>query len=218
VGQLAHFDLTALADRFNLHTFVETGTGRGDSLAYAAPHTAFTTLYSCEINLTLADRAVSRFAIDSRVHVHPLSSAAFLSILLPMLPRDPVLFWLDAHFPGADYGLAPYTDPTISTAVRLPLSQELAIIHQLRPTGAAGDVILIDDARIWLDMAFGSGPLPPAIRPLCPAARDIDFIVDRFADTHNVTVDPSHEGYIVLTPRGKFSVTSMPRALLEEIA
>jgi hypothetical protein len=204
MGQLRHFGLNQLADRFGLNVFVETGTGTGDSLAYAASCFAFDTLYSCEIDLTLADRAVSRFALDSRVHVHPLPSTAFLSVLLPALPAETALFWLDAHFPGADYGMAPYADPTISAAVRLPLQDELNLIHRLRPDHAARDVILIDDARIWVDMDFGSGQLPDHLRPLCPANRHIDFITDLFADTHRMRVDISHEGYIVLTPREDF--------------
>jgi len=214
VGQLAHFDLTGLADRFGLRSFIETGTGRGDSLAYACRFSPpLTRLHSCEVHPALAAAAVSRFAGNPLVQVHSLRSTAFLDRLLPVLPDRPALFWLDAHFPGADYGLAPYDD-TLDPAVRLPLRSELDLIHLLRPLAASRDVILIDDARIWLDLPFGSGPLPDDIRPLCPAGRDIAFIQDLFNGTHDIHVDLSHEGYVMLTPREPPSATGRPRSLL----
>jgi hypothetical protein len=157
VGQLSHFDLTGLAVRYSLRTFVETGTGRGDSLAYACRFSPpLIRLHSCEVHPVLAAAAQTRFAGNPLVQVHSLRSTAFLDRLLPNL---------------------------------------------LRPLAASRDVILIDDARIWLDLPFGSGPIPDSLRPLCPAGRDIAFVQDLFNDTHDIHVDLSHEGYVMLTPR-----------------
>jgi hypothetical protein len=199
MGQLAQFDIGDLVARFGLNLFVETGTGAGDSLACAAQlPPLFSMLYSCEIHPDMAYLSAKRFAHDERVLVSNQASALFLSALLRVLPPTPTLFWLDAHFPGADYGLSTYgSEPSLN--LRLPLEDELQIIHEFR-RGAARDVILIDDARIWLDMNFGSGPLPDALRPLCPANRDIDFIVDLFAPTHIITVHSDDEGYIAVLP------------------
>lgn len=205
MGNLAHFDLTDLAGRYGLKTFVETGTGAGDSLYHAASLRIFDFLRSCEINPELADRAYWRFSSLTHIGVYKMSSARFLAAMLPALTPDPVLFWLDAHFPGADYGLASYDDPDVLNADRLPLAQELYTIRALRPHCAADDVILIDDARIWLDSvgteSFKNGPLPDHLRSVCPTARSIEFINEAFFATHNVAVSPDDEGYIVLTPR-----------------
>lgn len=204
MGLLWAFDLPALVETFGLRRLVETGTGRGDSLAYAAAiHNSdgvplFSQLISCEIIPVLAQQACERFRLERRIEIINSPSEMFLFTVLHEIPQDePVLFWLDAHFPGADSFLAAWGDET-NPAVRLPAVRELDVIKKYRPLNQ--DVILMDDARIWLDEPFIEGLLPDDVRPFCPAERNIDFIHERFSQSHDIKVMLQHHGYVVLTP------------------
>jgi hypothetical protein len=198
MGTLAHFDVGALMARYGLLHFVETGTGRGEGLAHAARF-GFRTLRSCESVPVLAQAAQEAFASDSRVSVYSGHSRNFLDHVCADTPiGEPILFWLDAHFPGADYGLAGYgAEPDEN--MRLPLPQELVTIAAKRPQ--ARDVILIDDLRIWQDGPFGSGNLPPNVRPWCPKMRDSSFFLRLMGAEYGVKFDFADEGYVTLTPK-----------------
>ena len=203
MGNLLPFDLPALAHRYHLSRFVETGTGEGDSLAHAANildagEPLFKQLYSGEIESSLAQRAYYRFAENPRVEIINAQSTTFLEMILPEIPADePVLFWLDAHFPGADSRLRGYGAETNET-LRLPAETELNVIHRLRPQHR--DVIIMDDARIWLDAKFDHEQMPDILRQFCPTERNINFVHALFGDTHTIEVLTKHEGYVLLTP------------------
>ena len=198
MGALAHFDVGSLMARYGLLHFVEAGTGRGEGLAHAARF-AFRTLRSCEVLPALAEAAAEAFAADRRVTVFRNDSAAFLRVACTVVPQDePILFWLDAHFPGADYGLASYgAEP--DEAARLPLPYELEAIRDLRPAGT--DIILCDDLRVWVDGPYGSGNLPADVRPWCPKERGAGFFARTMGATHEVRFDFAGEGYAVLMPK-----------------
>ena len=49
MGSLNIFKLNDIINKYNLKIFVETGTGEGDSLFYAAKH-SFDHCYSIELN------------------------------------------------------------------------------------------------------------------------------------------------------------------------
>lgn len=198
MGALAHFDLPALIAKYGVLHFVETGTGKGEGLAHAVRF-RFSTLRSCDILSVLADSVAVIFRSDHRVMVQAQESASFLHDVCVLIPEDePILFWLDAHFPGADYGMHDYGYAT-DDARRLPLLTELAMIIENRPAGK--DVVLVDDLRIWVDGAFGSGNLPATVRPFCPRQRDASFFGRVFGATHDVRFDYAQEGYVVLTPK-----------------
>lgn len=140
-----------------------------------------------------------RFRDDPRVHVFSERSDTFLKWMCDTLPHnEPIMFWLDAHFPGADYGIRGYADER-DREVRLPLERELSIIAKRRPLGR--DVVVCDDLRIYVDGAFQHGNLPADLRPLCPADRSIDFAHRIMGATHDVKELYEHEGYLLLTPK-----------------
>ena len=198
MGTLAHFDLSALITRYHTVHFVETGTGRGDGIAHATRY-PFHTLRSCESVPELAAAATDLFTSDRRVAIYPQSSATFLSSTCAIVPaNEPILFWLDAHFPGADYGMASYGAESDGT-LRLPLPAELRVIADSRPAHA--DVILCDDLRIWVDGPFASRNLPADVRPYCPKVRSAAFFAEIFGETHDVHFNYVDEGYVALVPR-----------------
>lgn len=196
MGQLEHFDIKAAMQAHDLRRFVETGTGSGESLAVACD-LPFTSLWSCEIEPLLASMVKKKF-IDDRVTLFLGPSSTMLD-WLPRLPgMDRILFWLDAHFPGADFGLRGYAD-VLDESMRLPLRDELALIKRHRPHNE--DVIIIDDARIWLDETFEAGPIPDNLLACRPAQLGIGFIHDLFAESHRIDILPENQGYIILTPK-----------------
>lgn len=198
MGAVSRFDLESIIARHRIVHFVETGTGRGEGLAYAARF-SFRSLRSCESVPALAHAAQQAFASDERVSVFEGRSVDFLDRACREIPpEEPILFWLDAHFPGADYGLAGYGAESDS-AVRLPLLEELRTIRGLRP--AIGDVLLVDDLRIWIDGPFGHGNLPADVRGFCPKERDASFFMDIFHDTHRIDFFWDREGYVSILPR-----------------
>lgn len=86
--------LADYAERYNLKTFVETGTCEGDTIA-AIGH-MFQMNYSIELNPVFYERAAKRFADFPNVLIIAGDSGVELPKLLPAL-KEPVLFWIDAH-------------------------------------------------------------------------------------------------------------------------
>lgn len=200
MGTLARFDMKAIADRYAVRHFIETGTGDGTGLAYAANCRDFESLWSCEIEPSLCDKAKDKFRYDKRIRLSDQPSANFLANIIDLLPtNEPALFWLDAHFPGADYKLKGYGAEK-SYELRVPLASELAVIAEAR--SLSNDIIICDDARIFVDGPYRNGNLPVDLRQFCPRERGFRFIPQSFETTHDRTVVYDHEGYIVLTPKG----------------
>lgn len=199
MGTLRNFNLASVMELFGTRTLVETGTGDGDGLAYARLF-AFDRIASSEISPALAETARARVGADPRVTITCGTSEGALSELLPTLPQAaPILFWLDAHFPGADYGLADYrAEP--DARLRLPLAIELDTIARHRPNSR--DVIIADDLRIYENGPFAMGNIPPEANTLPPEHRNIDFVTrGPWAATHNIRRMYDHTGYLILTPR-----------------
>lgn len=197
MGRLATFDVAAAIGKYDLRHLVETGTGIGEGLSFACC-LPFTSLWSSEIEPVVIRIAMENCA-DDRVTLFLGRSEKMLDCLWRFPTDERILFWLDAHFPGAQWGLRGFADETDET-VRMPLRTELAIIKQHRPLNE--DVFVIDDARIWLDDAFENGPIPPQIAHCCrPAELGIDFIHDLYGETHRIDVLPNEEGFIILSPK-----------------
>jgi hypothetical protein len=191
MGLLRRFDLGPLIERHGLTVFVETGTGGGDSLDWAASF-SFSALYSCEIEPILAVGAIARFAAEPRAVIVRSHSRTFLEMAAHL---PPALIWLDAHFPGADFGLRDYQASGIPDEVRLPLRIELEILAR-RP---GRDVILIDDLRLIESGDYESGPLPPEFPQ--PEPNGADWIRRMFSGTHEARSVQKDTGYLLLKPK-----------------
>lgn len=197
MGSLAHFNLGTLRKRQKLAAFVETGTGDGAGVMQAVM-AGFPVIHSIEIMVELVAAARKKFAAHPGVRIHQGDSRVALPAILGALPRQPTLFWLDAHFPGADYGLGSY-EGEANLGRRLPLAEEVALIAKER--AGLADVVLIDDARIYQPGPYGAGNLPEDWPPLRGVRRSLDFVREAFAATHGVVVDYAGQGYVMVTPR-----------------
>ncbi len=129
--------------RYNLRTFVETGTCGGATIEALLPH--FDKLYSIEIDYKLYEQGCDRLANhSSKVELFWGDSAEVLPKILYRI-AEPVLFWLDAHYSGPGTGCGPHN----------PLMAEIeAIITQ----GKQG-VVLVDDINFAKETILEHGIL-----------------------------------------------------------
>jgi len=183
MGTLRDFNL---AD-YGCNVYVETGTGRCVTLSKAIPH--FAKCYSVDMDDTMVQAARDRY--PSAVIAHSLSVEALESWLKNDLqPEDRVLFFLDAHFPGADFHGAQH-DVSVPNAV--PLEEELRLIHRYRPN--CKDLIICDDARIYTIGPFEAGNVEWLQVP-----GGSSFIYELFSDAR-IELTYQEEGYIIIDKR-----------------
>lgn len=197
MGTLARFNLAAIRELRGLASFVETGTGDGAGVAQAL-QAGFGQIHSLEYVEALALSAATRFEKHSEVLIHQGDSGKLLPQVLRQLPAGPAFFWLDAHFPGADYGMADY-ETEADAAVRLPLMREIELIAAWRTRKR--DVILIDDARIYQPGPYAAGNLVDDWPPLRGVERSLEFVRRAFGDTHGIVVDHADQGYVMVFPK-----------------
>jgi hypothetical protein len=194
MGRLKRFNLNKLITSANASYLFETGTWKGDGLAFACKY-PFKKLYSSEIIDSVAERAKKRFSNDERVEIINASSIDALQNYLPSINGNCV-FWLDAHFPGAEEGLKDYNEIE-DEQIKLPLQKELEIIAQRKHK--FNDIILVDDLRIYEEGNFDSGNLPESVLP--PKIRNTNFAEQLFGNTHHIHKSFRDEGYLILLPK-----------------
>lgn len=187
MGSLNFFDLK----RYGADVLVETGTGKGFGVDYAL-QCGLPKVHSCEIYDEVYDYVKQKYANDPRVEIHQQSSIYFLDTLLPLIAKDiRIVFWLDAHFPGADFVTHEYKSD--DNEINLPLVHEVEIIKKHR--AGCSDVILIDDMRI-LD--------PYDRKTLESLGIFLNYpglgFLDDFKTTHHISKYFVHQGYIELVP------------------
>jgi glycosyltransferase involved in cell wall biosynthesis len=121
--------------RFGIRNLVETGTYRGEMVQSVLNH--FNKIISIELSDQFAQAASKKFITYPQVNIVQGDSGQVLGTILQQL-GDPCLFWLDAHYSGAD---------TARGSLDTPILHELDHIfsHPIQ-----NHVILIDDARCFI--------------------------------------------------------------------
>lgn len=198
MGTLLRFNLRQIRQSFGLERLVETGTGLGNSLAWAV-RAGFPELHTVEYSAELFSLASQRFAEVPCVHCAQGRSIDFLRELAGAAEKNkPALYFLDAHFlGGADFGLTSYADAAREED-SFPLLDELDILLEL---DLAHSVIVIDDARIYFNGPFQNGECPPVARRMEESQALVERL-GRLAETHATYLLREDEGYLVLAPKG----------------
>lgn len=187
MGAVHKFNLDSLIKNYNLVNYVETGTGEGMCLTHALNY-PFSRFLSCEITKELFEAAKPKFP---KVELHHSNSEQFLSNILPTLQGNS-LFFLDAHFPGADFHYAAY-DACKDVNLRLPLEVELDLLVKHRKN--YNDVIIIDDLRIYMKGPYAGGDW--SLRSTAGSNR-VGFIFDSLNLLNkSIHVDYRDQGYVV---------------------
>lgn len=187
MGAVYKFDLNILKTRNNLVNYVETGTGEGTCLAHAK-NFSFNRNISIEIYKEIYDKAKIKFPEDELLLG---SSYDKLREILPTLEGN-TLFFLDAHFPGADFHYTEYSNCG-EEEVRLPLQKELELLLEYRK--GFNDVIIIDDLRIYMNGPFAGGNWE--LRDSA-GSKKCGFIFDILNNLNkSILVDYRDQGYVV---------------------
>lgn len=116
-----------------LHTFIETGTYRGETIFAMEPF--FDTLHTIEIKKEFLDACKAKYE-GNKIHFHLGDSTAILPKILPKIQGD-VAFFLDGHWSSKDTGRGPKD---------VPLFEELDSINLLLQGKA---LLIIDDYRLF---------------------------------------------------------------------
>ncbi len=193
MGSISRFNLTEIITTYNIHSFIETGTGLGESLIYALSYD-FKKFYSIEINEELYNKVKNEINNEKCLILNN-SSEEGLEFILTNFNVKNVLFWLDAHFPGADFGLSSYHE-TKDEKLRIPLESELRKICNIRDISK--DFFIIDDLRIYEDGPFHGGNWEN--RKIL-GGDNINFIYELFEKTHIIEKDFRDQGYIIVKPK-----------------
>jgi len=193
MGSLAAFGVGGLRERFHLKVLVETGTGLGDGIV-AGLEAGFELIHSIEIDEGLFQRARRRFVGEQRVRLHCGHSIDQLPQILRTF-REPALFWLDGHYPGADHVHGDYTAEA-NPSRRLPLQDECRL---LADAADARSVILVDDVRIYTGQDWHYEQCVSAPWDLRKPLGSLNL--SHFASTHVATAFWWMEGYLLLEPR-----------------
>jgi hypothetical protein len=202
MGDIKTLNVAEWKQKFNLTAFCETGTLYGDAVEFAL-QVGFVEIHSIEIMPNLWRKAAERFENNDNVTIHLGHSAAILEDLVKRLSRN-TLFWLDAHFPGADSHERAY-DAESNKAFRTPL--ELEVAHISKRQGYK-DVIVCDDLWLYEDGPFEWGSFDEhnrkCGRTITRAQLGVgsaEPIVNAFKDTHDVLRLYHHQGYLIFTPK-----------------
>lgn len=190
MGELNQHNLS----EFGCTQFVETGTGEGTGLYYASQF-PFIKLYSIEIIDELARKVSDQLPADSNIEIYNNNSLDGLKEIIPKLTEEPTLFWLDAHFPGADFKFNDYHHLADKKYLHMPLAEEVATIMDLRDTSK--DCFIIDDLRIYEEGPYelGSWDLYSQY-----GGGGLGFL-DNLTKTHSLKRDYRQQGFIILTPK-----------------
>jgi hypothetical protein len=205
MGSIRTFDIKQIKDKLKINTFIETGTLWRHGVDYAI-ESGFNKIISIEINEDLAEKAKEKYKNDDRVTIICGNSSKVLKDILTDI-KEPVLFWLDAHFPGVDAHLAAFK-AGIDSNKNVPLEIELDIISRR----LINDVIICDDLWLYEDVPQSSWPtFNEHCRQCGHNIKREDLVKDgmpaifekMFNKTHVMTRDFHDQGFLIFTPHEK---------------
>ena len=197
MGQLNEaIQIKNVLDFYDIKNFVETGTGKAEVVQSVVEADDSLNVHTIEVIPEIYDKNKINFSYLKDVNWHLGTSFDILPEILPDL-KGTTLFWMDAHFPGADFGLSSYGDEKDDDK-RLPLKKELETIVANRDV--TNDVFVIDDLRIYEDGPFGDGNWEDREKY---GGDGIEFIDELFDETHYVVKSYNAQGSILLFPVSK---------------
>ena len=195
MGQINHpMKLKETLESFGIKNFVETGTGDGSSMNKVIDTEVLDKQYGIELDTELFSNLMKQYDGNENVIIFNGYSEDCMDAVLEELSEEPTLFWLDAHFPGADYGPAGYGDEE-DLNKRLPMEAELKIMKEKRDLSK--DVIFMDDLRIYVDRDFEAGNWSERSKF---GANGYDFVEELIGDTHILVEHLADQGYLLAFP------------------
>ena len=124
-----------IVEVFDLKAFIETGTYRGDTLLGIVSD--FDCLVSIELDKSLHQRALERFADQEKIVLLQGDSSQKLPEAFDFVAGRPALIWLDAHFSGPGTARGKGNTPIIGE------------IETVLSRATPSDVVIVDDLRCF---------------------------------------------------------------------
>lgn len=195
MGQLNYpVKLEQTLRNFGIKNFVETGTGDGSGMDKVLMTEIVDNTYGIELNKELYAKLEKAYEDIDYMHLYNGYSKDEMSKVMDDLDDNPTLFWLDAHFPDADYGNAGYGDEK-NADIRIPMEAELRVMKEKRDLSK--DLIFMDDLRIYVDRNFTAGNWDQ--RKLY-GGDGYDFVEELIGDTHLLVEHHGEQGYLLAFP------------------
>ena len=193
MGDLKIHSLENYAKDLSDYVFIETGTGMGEGLGYAKNY-PFKRLHSIEYVTEIYNK-VNPILSDYRTFIYNGSSESELPKILSTEYQSKILFWLDAHFPGADFHLNDYNFMK-DLPEHMPLERELELIKSIRDISK--DIFIIDDLQLYEQGNFEN--YNPGFVNIYGKIGKINF-ENIFSLTHNLFRIYRHQGFLIALPK-----------------
>ena len=206
MGLLREHKLTDYIDRYNLKYYFETGTGKAECLEYALRY-PFEEYWTVDIDEDLIEESFKKFQ-NMRKNINLLigKSIDILDEYIPQIPKEsPTLFYLDAHFPGADFQKCTYEESIREHKKdAFPLEEEVDVILEKRDISK--DVFIIDDLVLYEEGDFECLKVGCVweygwLQEELDLKTDSKFLYEKFEKTHDFKKDLRSQGYLIITPK-----------------
>lgn len=203
MGELSIFNLSKLIETYETEIYFETGTGEGISLKHSLTY-PFKSIYTVDLDEDILN-SVKAKVNDPRIKfINDFSSNA-LKNEVPKLPKDSAcFFFLDAHFPGADFHKTTYENSIREHKQEsFPLEIELNAIINARDISR--DIIVIDDFKLYEEdvrYEHNGNPIKHILDEL-GIKRDSSLIYEKLEKTHDFHKSYRHQGFLFATPKHK---------------
>lgn len=194
MGSLRHFDLKYYIEKYNIEFLIETGTYKGDAVAYALQFN-LKNIHSVELIENFFHESNNRFKNNNRVTIINNSSKNGLIEIFSKYSIGKCIFWLDAHLLNL-YQNKYSSDYKNKKELLIPLEEELKVIVQNKEF--SNDVFIIDDLRIYERGNFRNGEWLKVIES---GHGGIEFIFNLLEKTHTIQRIYDDEGYILCLPK-----------------
>ena len=206
MGLLREHKLTDYIDRYNLKYYFETGTGKAECLEYALRY-PFEEYWTVDIDEDLIEESFKKFKnMSKNINLLIGKSTDILDEYVPQIPKEsPTLFYLDAHFPGADFQKCTYEESIREHKKdAFPLEEEVDVILEKRDISK--DVFIIDDLVLYEEGDFECLKVGCVweygwLQEELDLKTDSKFLYEKFEKTHDFKKDLRSQGYLIITPK-----------------
>ena len=206
MGLLREHKLTDYINKYDLKYYFETGTGKAECLEYALRY-PFEEYWTVDIDEDLIEESFNKFKnMSKNINLLIGKSTEILDEYVPQIPKEsPTLFYLDAHFPGADFQKCTYEESIREHKKdAFPLEEEVDVILEKRDVSK--DVFIIDDLVLYEEGDFECLKVGCVweygwLQEELDLKTDSKFLYEKFEKTHDFKKDLRSQGYLIITPK-----------------
>ena len=206
MGCISHHNLNDYIDKYKIEYYFETGTGKAECLEYALRY-PFEEYWTVDIDEDLIEESFNKFRnMSKNINLLIGKSTEIIDEYVPQIPKEsPTLFYLDAHFPGADFQKCTYEESIREHKKdAFPLEEEVDVILEKRDVSK--DVFITDDLVLYEEGDFECLKVGCVweygwLQEELDLKTDSKFLYEKFEKTHDFKKDLRSQGYLIITPK-----------------